>query len=141
MYLRTPPIYTQPHSKIDRENGIIRDIVLIQSGEAKGHNFEIDEEFIDKLQREVPARVSEFKPELLYWVCGLDTHRDSYGTGRLSERCYPKLAEVIKNTADSFCGGRLIVKIGCNAPAYVSEYLTPRLVALLGELEGEYKNV
>ena len=100
-----------------------------------------DEGFIDELQREVPPRVAEFKPELLYWVCGLDTHRDSYGTGRLSERCYPKLAEIIKNTADSFCDGKLVVKIGCNAPAHVSEYLTPRLVALLGELESKYKNV
>lgn len=96
-----------------------------------------DPEFIEKLKREVPPRLSEFQPELIYWVCGLDTHKDSYGTRRLTESCYPKLAEIIKKAADDTCGGRLIVKIGCNAPAYVSEYVTPRIVNLLGEL-GRY---
>ena len=49
MYLRTPPTYHQAPSKIDREKGIIKDVVLIRTGEAKGHGFEIDDEFIDKV--------------------------------------------------------------------------------------------
>ncbi len=93
-----------------------------------------DEEFVELLKKEVPLLISDFKPELIYWLCGLDTHKDSYGTRKLTESCYPKLAEIIKNAADDFCGGRLIVKTGCNAPAHVSEYVTPRIVALLGEL-------
>jgi acetoin utilization deacetylase AcuC-like enzyme len=94
-----------------------------------------DEEFIERLKEEVPYRVEEFKPELIYWVCGLDTHRDSYGTGCLSERCYPKLAEIIKETAEQACQGKLIVKTGCNAPAYVSEYVNPRIIDCLAELK------
>lgn len=93
-----------------------------------------DEEFIERLKREVPPRISHFKPELVYWICGLDTHKDSYGTRRLTESCYPKLAEIIKNAADESCNGKLIVKVGCNAPAHVSEYVTPRIVDSLGEL-------
>ena len=93
-----------------------------------------DEDFIKRLEEEVPYRISKFKPELIYWICGLDTHLASYGTRSLTEGCYPKLAEIIKRVADETCNGKLIVKIGCNAPAYVSEYVMPRLVYCLGEL-------
>ena len=93
-----------------------------------------DEEFIRRVKEEVPPQISEFKPELVYWICGLDTHKDSYGTGRLTEKCYPKLAEIIKESADRVCEGRLIVKTGCNAPAHVSEYVNPRIVGILAEL-------
>ena len=91
-----------------------------------------DEEEIDRVRKELP-RVEAFKPELIYWVVGLDTHKDSYGTRSLTERCYPRLAEIIKACADKVCQGRLIVKCGCNAPAYVSEYAMPRVVNCLAE--------
>lgn len=97
-----------------------------------------DEEEIENVKKEVPERIAQFKPELIYWLCGLDTHRDSYGTRCLSEKCYPGLARIIKESADRVCQGKLIVKTGCNAPAYVSEYVNPRIVDLLAEL-GRYK--
>jgi len=49
MYLRTPPSYHQSPSKVDRAKGIIKDVVLIREGKAKGHDFEIDDGFIDKV--------------------------------------------------------------------------------------------
>ena len=97
-----------------------------------------DEEEIERVKREVPKRIEQFKPELIYWLCGLDTHKDSYGTACLTQRCYPKLARIIKENADQVCQGKLIVKTGCNAPAYVSEYVNPRIVDCLAEL-GKYR--
>jgi acetoin utilization deacetylase AcuC-like enzyme len=96
-----------------------------------------DAEEMKNVKNEVPGRIKEFKPELIYWICGLDTHRDSYGTRRLTEKCYPKLGEIIKEVADKVCDGKLIVKTGCNAPARVSEYVMPRIVDCLAEL-GRY---
>ena len=93
-----------------------------------------DEEEIDIVRREVPERVKEFKPELLFWICGMDTHRDSYGTQALSEKCYPKLAEIIKSTAEEACQGKLIVKTCCNAPPHATAYVMPRIVNCLAEL-------
>jgi len=93
-----------------------------------------DEEEIDNVRREVPERVKEFKPELLFWICGMDTHRDSYGTQALSEKCYPKLAEIIKSTAEEACQGKLIVKTCCNAPPHATTYVMPRIVNCLAEL-------
>jgi acetoin utilization deacetylase AcuC-like enzyme len=93
-----------------------------------------DEEEIENVRREVPERVKEFKPELLFWICGMDTHRDSYGTQALSEKCYPKLAEIIKSTAEEACQGKLIVKTCCNAPPHATAYVMPRIVNCLAEL-------
>lgn len=96
-----------------------------------------DEEEISNVEREVPERIKEFKPELLFWLCGMDTHQDSYGTAALTEMAYPKLAKIIKQTADEYCQGKLIVKTCCNAPPHATSYAMPRIVDRLAEL-GKY---
>jgi len=98
------------------------------------HGFS-DQEEIENVKKETPERIKEFKPELIYWICGLDTHQDSYGTRSLTEKCYPKLAEIIKEIADEVCDGKLIVETGCNAPARVTEYVMPRITDCLAELK------
>ena len=94
-----------------------------------------DEEEIENVRREVPPRIEQFKPELVYWMFGLDTHKDSYGTRRLTEKCYPKLAQIIKETADGVSHGKLVVVNACNAPAHVTQYVMPRIVDRLAELD------
>jgi acetoin utilization deacetylase AcuC-like enzyme len=98
-----------------------------------------DEEEIKNVRREVPERVKEFKPDLLFWICGMDTHQDSYGTQALTEKFYPKLAEIIKDTAEQACQGKLIVKTCCNAPPRATAYVMPRIVNCLAELK-KYPN-
>jgi hypothetical protein len=85
------------------------------------------------VRREVPERVKAFKPDLLYWICGMDTHMDSYGTQALTEKAYPEMAKIIIDTAEQACGGKLIIKTCCNAPPHATEYIVPRLVDLLAE--------
>jgi hypothetical protein len=48
-YFRSIPVYHQSPSLIDRENGIIKDVVLCQVGEAKGHELFIDQAFINNV--------------------------------------------------------------------------------------------
>jgi acetoin utilization deacetylase AcuC-like enzyme len=98
-----------------------------------GHGYS-DEEEIALVRKNVPQRVIDFKPDMLFWICGMDTHRDSYGTQALSEQCYPKLAQIIKDTAEQACGGKLIVKTCCNAPPHATSYVLPRIVNCLAEL-------
>ncbi|MHC1566505.1 MAG: arginase family protein [Candidatus Syntropharchaeia archaeon] len=93
-----------------------------------------DEDFIRRVSEEIPPRVREFQPDMIYWICGLDTHRDSYGTRMLTEKCYPEICKIIKGIADDVCDGKLVVKTGCNAPAAVSRYVNLELVRILGEL-------
>ena len=94
-----------------------------------------DEEFIRKVEKEVPPLIRNFKPEILYWVCGIDTHKASYGTQKLTEKCYPEIAKIVKRCADENCNGRLIVMFYGNAPARVCEYITPKIVKCLAEIE------
>jgi acetoin utilization deacetylase AcuC-like enzyme len=94
-----------------------------------------DEKEIENFKNAVPGRIEEFRPEMIYWICGMDTHRDSYGTRSLTEECYPRLAEIIKETADRVCDGKLIVKTCCNAPPHATAYALPRIVKRLAELD------
>jgi acetoin utilization deacetylase AcuC-like enzyme len=96
-----------------------------------------DEEEIGNVEKEVPARIREFKPEMIFWLCGMDTHQDSYGTAALTEKAYPRLARIIKRAADDHCRGRLIVKTCCNAPPHATSYAIPRIVDILAET-GQY---
>jgi acetoin utilization deacetylase AcuC-like enzyme len=96
-----------------------------------GHN---DASEIENVRREVPERVKRFKPDMLFWICGMDTHEDSYGTQALTEKAYPALAEIIKNTAEQACGGKLIVKTCCNAPPHATSYALPGIVRCLAEI-------
>jgi acetoin utilization deacetylase AcuC-like enzyme len=93
-----------------------------------------DDEEVSNVQRVVPDKIREFKPELIYWLCGMDTHQDSYGTQALTEKAYPRMAKIIKDIADEVCGGKLIIKTCCNAPPYATKYIIPRLVDQLAEL-------
>lgn len=94
-----------------------------------------DEEEIANVIREVPKRIEEFKPEMIFWLCGMDTHRDSYGTAALTEKAYPRLAAIMKQLADEYCDGKLIVKTCCNARPQATIYAIPRIVSTLAELD------
>lgn len=59
-YFRSNPIYHQSPSLIDRVNGTIKDVVLCQVGEAKGHDLFLDISFIHdvvKFGNENPAGI------------------------------------------------------------------------------------
>ncbi len=95
-----------------------------------------DEDFVQRFAREVPPLIRGFQPELILWFCGLDTHRDSYGTRRLTEKGYPRLCEVLVETAEEVCRGRLVVRVGCNAPSPVAAYALPQMVKVLAGRSG-----
>jgi len=49
-YFNTQVVYSQQPVGIDRQNGIITGVVVVQTGEAKGHNLQIDDSFIEKVE-------------------------------------------------------------------------------------------
>jgi len=90
-----------------------------------------DEDFLRRFAAEVPPLISDFRPELILWFCGLDTHRDSYGTRKLTDDCYPGLCQILAQTAEDVCRGRLVVRVGCNAPSRVAASVLPAMVRVL----------
>jgi len=101
------------------------------------HGYNDDQE-VAAVEKNVPALIREFKPEMIYWLMGMDTHQGSYGTQALTEKAYPRMARIIKGLADEVCDGKLIVKTCCNAPPYATEYIVPRIVDILAET-GKFK--
>lgn len=93
-----------------------------------------DDEEVSNVEREVPGRIETFRPEMIYWLCGMDTHEDSYGTAALTVKAYPRMAKIMKQLTDEYCRGRLIVKTCCNTRPYATEYIIPRIVDCLAEL-------
>jgi hypothetical protein len=49
-YFNTQVVYSRQPVGIDRQNGIITGVVVVQTGEAKGHNLQIDDSFIEKVE-------------------------------------------------------------------------------------------
>jgi acetoin utilization deacetylase AcuC-like enzyme len=90
-----------------------------------------DDDFLSRFQAEMPPLIRDFRPELILWFCGLDTHRDSYGTRRLTDHCYPGLCRILARTAEAVCQGRLVVRVGCNAPSRVAASVLPAIVRVL----------
>ena len=50
-YFNTPTIYAQSQSKVNKEAGIISNIIVVQKGEAKGHNVHLNNDFLDNVVR------------------------------------------------------------------------------------------
>lgn len=90
-----------------------------------------DDEFVRRFRDEVPPLIRAFRPDLVLWFCGLDTHVDSYGTQALTEHCYPRLCRVLMDTAGEVCEGRIVVRVGCNAPAHAAGRVLPGIVRAL----------
>ena len=94
-----------------------------------------NEEEIKNVKEGIQGRVKEFKPELIYWMSGLDTHVESYGTRCLTEQCYPRLAQIFKDSAEEVCNGNLVAKACCNGPAHVAAFVMPRILDRLAGLD------
>ncbi len=59
-YLNTPTVFAQKPTKVDREKGIISNIVVVAEGEAKGHNINLNKKFLSdvvQLAGERPAGI------------------------------------------------------------------------------------
>jgi len=68
--------------------------------------------YFDLVVRHAAPRVRDFRPELLFWYFGFDTHQGDYGDIGLTGPCYWKIADLMTGLADEVCGGRLEVVLG-----------------------------
>ncbi len=123
------------HICLCRDYGWDEDPASLITNETKFcfHHGNSDDDEVAIVAREVPERVKSFKPDMLFWIMGMDTHMDSYGTQALTEKAYPRLAEIIKDTAEQACDGKLIVKTCCNAPPHATSYALSRVADILAE--------
>lgn len=94
-----------------------------------------DEEYLKKVRQHFIPRVMDFKPDLIFHMMGHDSAQGDYGDRGLSWDFFPQLAKEMKEVADKVCGGRYIVGLGGGARFDIAEYITPKIVRILAEIE------
>jgi acetoin utilization deacetylase AcuC-like enzyme len=77
-------------------------------------------------------RVETFRPDFMFWYFGFDTHRGDYGDIGLSIEAYRRLAVMMRDAADRWCGGRLEVVLGGGSRSDIARSVIPPIIALLG---------
>jgi len=96
-----------------------------------------EDEDIDRLYARAAAqafepRVKKFKPELIFWYFGFDTHLGDYGDLGLSVKAYLQIAEMMRNLAEELCDGRLEVVLGGGSRSDIARGVIPPIIEVLG---------
>lgn len=90
--------------------------------------------YFDRVARHFPDRVRRFRPDLVFWYFGFDTHQGDYGDIGLTGPCYWNIALLMRDLAGEVCGGRLAVVLGGGSRTELATYLIPPVI---GTLAGE----
>lgn len=98
-----------------------------------GGSKDIDTEYADRVKDEFYQRVVDFKPDLLIWYFGFDTHKGDYGSLGLSGRCFQEIARFMLLAADDACGGRLEVVLAGGSRTDIATAVIPPIIEILAD--------
>ncbi len=94
----------------------------------------MDDVYFELVSRRFPHRVREFRPDLLFWYFGFDTHQGDYGDIGLTGPCYWRIACLMRELAEEVCGGRLEVVLGGGSLRRIATVLIPPIIEELAGL-------
>jgi acetoin utilization deacetylase AcuC-like enzyme len=92
-----------------------------------------DRLYAEKVVAEFGPRVRAFRPDLIFWYFGFDTHEGDYGSLGLSNGCYLEIARFMKRIAQEVAGGRLEVVLGGGSRTDIATNLIPPIIEVLAE--------
>ncbi len=101
-----------------------------------GRERPMNDVYFDLVARHAPHRVGDFKPELLFWYFGFDTHQGDYGDIGLSGPCYWNIADLMKRLAEKVCRKKLEVVLGGGSHRQLATDLIPPIIRRLAGLRG-----
>lgn len=90
-----------------------------------------DQAYLDLVRQAFPGRADRFRPELIVWYYGFDTHRGDYGDLGLTSAAFFGMADLMLETAGRLCGGRLLVVLGGGSRTDLATRLIPPVIARL----------
>ena len=94
---------------------------------------DIDDQYANKVKDGFYQRVVDFKPDLIFWYFGFDTHMGDYGSIGLSGRCFEEIARFMKQTAEEVSDGRLEVVLGGGSRTDIATNVIPPIIEILAE--------
>ncbi|MFC1811714.1 histone deacetylase [Thermodesulfobacteriota bacterium] len=92
-----------------------------------------DQAYADKIKSEFYPRVMDFKPDLIFWYFGFDTHKGDYGSLGLSGRCYEEIARFMLELADEATDGRLEVVLAGGSSTDIATNVIPPIIEILAQ--------
>lgn len=93
-----------------------------------------DRAYLTLVRNTFPARAERFRPDLIVWYFGFDTHRGDYGDLGLTLAAYLGIADVMLETAGRVCGGKLLVVLGGGSRTDLATRLIPPIIGKLSRL-------
>ena len=94
----------------------------------------VNDAYFDRVAHRFPDRVRRFRPDLLFWYFGFDTHQGDYGDIGLTGPCYWNIAVLMRDLAAEVCGGKLAVVLGGGSRTELATYLIPPVIERLAGL-------
>ena len=94
----------------------------------------INDAYFDQVAYQFPDRVRRFRPDLLFWYFGFDTHQGDYGDIGLTGPCYWSIALLTRDLAAEVCGGKLAVVLGGGSRTDLATDLIPPIIERLAGL-------
>jgi len=91
----------------------------------------INDAYFDRVAQQFPDRGRRFRPDLLFWYFGFDTHQGDYGDIGLTGPCYWNIALLMRDLAGEVCGGKLVVVLGGGSQTGLATYLIPPVIERL----------
>ena len=110
------------------------DVACPGSWEGGRDGRSLNEIYVDRVGQHAAHRVRNFRPDLLFWYFGFDTHQGDYGDIGLTKPCYLHLADLMTGLADEACGGRLEVVLGGGSERRLATTLIPPIIERLAGL-------
>lgn len=95
----------------------------------------MNDAYFDAVANEFPRRAGNFRPDLIFWYFGFDTHQGDYGDIGLTGPCYWNIAAMMRDLSEEICGGKLEVVLGGGSHTRLATYLIPPIIGKLARLE------
>ena len=96
-----------------------------------GHQSDPNAAYVDAVRRQLP-QIPAFRPDLLVWYYGFDTHADDYGSLGLTEPAFFDICDLMMYVAD-WCGIPLQVVLGGGSLSYLAANTIPEIIRRLAE--------
>jgi acetoin utilization deacetylase AcuC-like enzyme len=106
---------------------------LLGWGVGRDRQVDPDTLYAEKVVAEFEPRVRKFKPELIFWYFGFDTHEGDYGSLGLGNRCYFEIARFMKGIAQEVADGRLEVVLGGGSRTEIATGVIPPIIGILAD--------
>jgi acetoin utilization deacetylase AcuC-like enzyme len=90
-----------------------------------------DDQYVELVRRHLPL-IPEFKPDLLIWYYGFDTHRDDYGSLGLTEGAYFAICDLMSAAAAGM-GVPLMVVLAGGSMSHLATATIPEIIRRLAE--------